>query len=70
MVPVKLYMMLNSKSRHVLSIPVEKCKELSLKPLKWLRFVGYTIYGREGFISLTKSAVEIADYDSEIESRC
>lgn len=37
----------------------------ALKPLKWLRFLAYTIYGREGHISLTNDGSPV-DYESGV----
>jgi hypothetical protein len=31
----------------VLRIPVDDCNRFAVRPLKWLRYLGYTIYGRE-----------------------
>ncbi|KAF9519399.1 hypothetical protein BS47DRAFT_31070 [Hydnum rufescens UP504] len=50
----------------VLSIPVVECHRFAFKPLKWLRFLGYTIYGQEGHISLSPGADSV-DYESAIE---
>lgn len=66
---VKLYISLNGKARLALSIPMDKCAALSLYPIKWLRFLGYTIYGREGHISLSDGGPPVSDYTSDIETR-
>ena len=31
----------------ILSIPVVECNSFALNSLKWLRYVGYTVYGQE-----------------------
>ena len=35
----------------VLSIPVDDCNCFALKPLCWLCFLGYAVYGSHGHIS-------------------
>jgi len=47
---VELQMPIDGEYQHALSIPVETCQHFSLHPLKWLRYVGFTIYGTEGHI--------------------
>jgi hypothetical protein len=47
---VRLYVSLNGSSIRALSIPVVKCTTFSTRPLKWLRFLGYAIYGAQGRI--------------------
>lgn len=42
--------------------PCVGMQSLRTQALKWLRFVGYTIYGREGHISLTENGPPV-DYD-------
>ena len=42
----------------------------TLYPLKWLRFLGYAIYGQEGDLSsLSDGGEPISDYASDIEAR-
>ena len=36
--------------------------------LKWLRFLGYAIYGREGYLSTSETGPEINDYTANIEA--
>jgi hypothetical protein len=52
----------------VLSIPVVDCNRFALKPLKWLRFLGYAIYGREGRISETVDAFQCSTRKSKLTS--
>ena len=52
-----------------LSIPLAKCGSFSVNPLKWLRFLGFAIYGQEGYLSTSKGGPEIDDYMAEIEAR-
>jgi hypothetical protein len=49
-VKLSLYFPEKEEYIHVLTIPLQKCFEFSHKPLKWLRYLGYTLYGKEGHI--------------------
>jgi hypothetical protein len=51
MASIQLFIQIDNTWMPALTIPVADCNRFSLKPLKWLRFLGYTIYGREGYIS-------------------
>ena len=66
---VRLYITIENKPRLALSIPLNICTTLSLRPLKWLRFLGYAIYGREGHLSLSAGAEPISDYTSNVTAR-
>lgn len=44
-------------------------KTFAVNPLKWLRFLGYAIYGQEGHLSLSKNGQDIPDYTAAIEAR-
>ncbi|KAF8588445.1 hypothetical protein K439DRAFT_1658456 [Ramaria rubella] len=56
---------------HVLSIPLEECFRFSLKPLKWLRYLGYAIYGGAGRLETGTSEdhLQEVDYGGAIEAR-
>ena len=41
---------LNNASELALSIPLDKCLNLSVNPLKCRRFLGYSIYGQQGYL--------------------
>jgi len=41
---------------------------LCYTPLKWLRFLGFTIYGRQGYISMSMNGPEL-DYTAQLEAR-
>ncbi|KAI9568598.1 hypothetical protein HD554DRAFT_2191442 [Boletus coccyginus] len=58
----------NESSKVALSIPLAQSKTYAIKPLKWLRFLGFTIYGRQGYISKSMNGSEL-DYTEEIEAR-
>jgi hypothetical protein len=49
---VQLWLPFN-KYRLALSIPFDECQRFSFHPLAWLRYVAYTIYGREGHLSMS-----------------
>ena len=53
MASVTLHMWINDTNMPVLAIPVNDCNRFSSKPLSWLRFLGYCIYGCVGNISST-----------------
>lgn len=61
-VNVELWIRFGDEYQHALSIPVHECQRFSLHPLTWLRFLGYTIYGKEGYISLERDGEQVADY--------
>jgi len=49
-----------------LSIPIGDCHRFALTPLRWLRFLGYCIYGSPGNISATAGGPPVA-YQSAIQ---
>jgi hypothetical protein len=49
----------NNSYRQALSIPLDDFQHFSLADLAWLRYVAFTIHGREGYISLTPRGTEI-----------
>ena len=63
---VELRMPIDGEYQPALSIPVETCQRFSVYPLKWLRYVGFTIYGTEGHISRSTAAVPVVQY-SEVD---
>src|SRR5882672_3442549 len=67
MASVELHMRINGVHMPVLSIPVPDCYRLSLKPLRWLRFLGYCIYGDKGDLSSTLDGPPI-DYQMAVEA--
>lgn len=73
-VDLSLYLSEEKRYLHVLSIPLQKCLTFSLKPLKWLRYIGYCLYGRQGHLysspTLPSGNDSHADYDLPLlESR-
>jgi len=59
---VQLWIRFDFGYRHALSIPVHACQRFSFHFLTWLRFLGYAIYGKEGYISHERDGEEVADY--------
>jgi len=47
-----------------ISVPLDDIQRLSVRPLKWLRFVTFTICGVTGKLATTKDGPSIVDYDS------
>lgn len=66
---VKLWLSSGNITVLMLSIPLDKCSTFAFNPLKWLRFLGFAIYGREGYLSTSKAGPEIDDYTADIEPR-
>jgi hypothetical protein len=66
---VKLWLPFGDSSKLALSIPIDRATTFAVYPLKWLRFLGYAIYGREGYLSISKTGPEIDDYTADIEAR-
>jgi hypothetical protein len=64
---ITLHISLNGSYHPVLSIPPHDFGHFSTHPLKWLRYLAYTIYGREGFISTSANGEEIQDYNLPLQ---
>ena len=62
---VELQMPIDGEYQPALSMPVKMCQRFSVRPLSWLRYVGFTIYGTEGHIS--RSAAGPAVRCSEVD---
>ncbi|KAG9310472.1 hypothetical protein JVU11DRAFT_9616 [Chiua virens] len=65
---VKLLLTIDNHSEVALSIPLAQCTTFSHNPLKWLRFLGFAIHGREGYLSEAEGGPEL-DYTALIEPR-
>jgi hypothetical protein len=57
-----------NQAKLALSIPLDKCDTFAVNPPKWLRFLGFAIYGREGHLSLSKDGPDLRDYTAAIEA--
>ncbi|KAF8626969.1 hypothetical protein AX15_004609 [Amanita polypyramis BW_CC] len=66
---VTLRLSFGNVTRLALSIPLDKCGTFAINPLKWLRFLGFAIYGREGYLSTSEGSPEIDNYTAGIEAR-
>jgi hypothetical protein len=64
-----LYLPLDGEAVLALSIPTKKCETLARHPLRWLRFLGYAVYGQEGEISLSCGGKPVLDYRAKLEPR-
>jgi hypothetical protein len=64
---IELIMQLSGIIHHVLSIPVATCQRFSVHPLTWLRYLGFTIQGSEGYISTTPGGPEVDYYQVNIQ---
>jgi hypothetical protein len=62
---VHLWLKLQANGRWVpvLKIPSNDFSQYTLRPLKWLRFLGFAIYGREGTLNVGPDGPEVDDYD-------
>ena len=49
-----------------LSIPTDAVFSFSLRPLKWLRYLGYAICGKEGYISTSPDGAAVVDYNDNV----
>jgi hypothetical protein len=59
---------IDHRSEAALSIPLAQCETFAYSPLKWLRFLGFVIYGRQGYLSTSMNGPEL-DYTAQIEAR-
>lgn len=66
---VKLWLSFYGVAKLALSIPLAEYGTFAVNPLKWLRFLGYSIYGQEGYLSKTKAGPQINDYTANVEAR-
>jgi len=63
---VELWIRFDDTYQPALSIPVDACQRFSVHPLTWLRYVGFTIYGSEGYISVP-GGPEVDYYQAAIQ---
>jgi hypothetical protein len=47
----------------ILSIPTDQFDRFTLRPLKWLCFLGFIIYGQEGILRTHPDGPEVDNYD-------
>jgi hypothetical protein len=59
---VELWLAVDNTYQRALTIPFGTTLRFSLFPLTWLRLLGFTICGRQGYISNTANGPEIDTY--------
>jgi len=52
----------------ILAIPTEEFDRFAFRPLSWLRFLGFAVYGREGVLLLSENGPEVSDYTGSVDS--
>ena len=62
-------MSFNGEYQLTLSIPATTCHLFTLRPLAWLRYVAFTIYGSEGHISSEQGGNEVDYTTAELSDR-
>ncbi|PVF91710.1 hypothetical protein CPB86DRAFT_820267 [Serendipita vermifera] len=60
--PIRLWLHIADEWHPVLSIPRYHFDLHTTRPLKWLRYLGFAIYGREGILRETRDGLEIGNY--------
>jgi hypothetical protein len=60
---VNIHLRIDDSQVLALSIPFSDIQRLSIRPLKWLRFVTFTVCGAHGNLSATPDGPAV-DYDS------
>ena len=60
---VNVYLSIEDRQVLALSIPFSDIERLSVRPVKWLRFVTFAICGVRGHLSATPNGPPV-DYDS------
>ena len=66
---VELWISFNGEYQLTLSIPVDTCRRFSLRPLAWLRYLAFTIYGAKGHISSEQGGNEVDYTAAELSDR-
>jgi len=66
---VQLWLKIDSDSDwfSALIIPIDEFINFTLRPLKWLRFLGFTIFG-QGVLYISPNGPEVDDYMLGLES--
>jgi len=59
----ELWIQTNGTWIPILSIPTDQFDRFTLRPLKWLRFLGFIIYGRDGMLRTHCDGPEVDNYD-------
>ncbi|KAJ7229418.1 hypothetical protein B0H12DRAFT_1147778 [Mycena haematopus] len=64
---IRLHLCTEGYWRLFLEIPLLDLSRLTLRPVKWLRYLGWCIYGRPGWLSTTPGGLEVAE-DAELSA--
>ncbi|KAJ7898939.1 hypothetical protein B0H14DRAFT_3554392 [Mycena olivaceomarginata] len=62
---IRLHLRTEGHWRLFLEIPSLDLSRLTLRPVKWLRYLGWCIYGQPGWLSTTPGGLEVAE-DAEL----
>jgi hypothetical protein len=65
---VMLWLQFENVYQPALSIPVDECRVYSFRPLSWLRYLGFTIYGSQGHISTSAGGLEVDYHQDTIQA--
>jgi hypothetical protein len=65
---VQLWLLIHGSWRSILTIPVSDIHLFTTRPLGWLMFLGYTIYGRQGTLQADPEGPELDDYTINVGS--
>lgn len=57
---IRLHLQIEGHWRPFLEIPGLELARFSLRPIKWLRYLGWCIYGQSGWLSTTPGGPEVA----------
>ncbi|KAJ7710961.1 hypothetical protein B0H17DRAFT_1027931 [Mycena rosella] len=57
---IRLHLQIEGHWRPFLEIPGPELARFSLRPIKWLRYLGWCIYGQPGWLSTTPGGLEVA----------
>ena len=64
---VQLWLFIRGSWLSILTIPVGDFHLFTTCPLRWLMFLGYTIYGRKGKLKVDVEGPELDDYTIDVE---
>lgn len=65
---VQLWLLIRGSWRSILTIPIDDFHLFTTCPLRWLMFLGYTIYGRKGKLKVNSEGPELDDYTIDVGS--
>jgi hypothetical protein len=62
----ELYLQVNGSWRSILTIPNDDFNRFTTRPLAWLRFLGYAIYGRDGHLKTRPNGPQLDSYNTGV----